>query len=248
MSKLIIITGASSGLGKEIALMHAKEGDYLMLISRNEKKLLRMKESQCMKNNIYPVTRDLSKKQNFNWFNKKIMSLIKLKKLNEITLYNNASSINPIQKIYALEFNEIYQNINLNLSAPFSLSSILLKIKNETGIKATIINISTGVSKNPIEGWSIYCSTKAGINMLTSCINNENADVYTLAINPGPMDTSMQKAIRNSDRSVSPISDKFRNMKKEKLLQSPKVVAKKIIDIVALRKFGSGDFVDFNKL
>lgn len=248
MNRLIIISGATSGLGKEIALIHAKRGDFLILISRDKEKLLHIKESQSKKNNISIVVKDLSKKQSFSWFKKKVGSFISSKEISEVTIYNNASSINPIQEIHNQSFNDVYQNINLNLSAPFLLSSIILKIKNEIGIKASIINISSGVSKKPILGWSLYCTTKAGVNMLTSCVNEENEDVYTLAINPGAMDTPMQAEIRNSDKSVSPISDQFRKMKKENLLQSPKKVAKKLIDIVESKEFVSGYFVDFNKI
>src|SRR5207249_1406644 len=66
--------------------------------------------------------------------------------------------------------------------------------------KGTVINISSGAAHHPLEGWSAYCSAKAGLAMLTSAIALECADagVRVFGLSPGVIDTDMQAAIRAS--------------------------------------------------
>jgi NAD(P)-dependent dehydrogenase (short-subunit alcohol dehydrogenase family) len=63
-----------------------------------------------------------------------------------------------------------------------------------------VINISSGAAHNPLEGWSAYCSAKAGLAMLTSAIALECADagVRVFGLSPGVIDTDMQAAVRAS--------------------------------------------------
>ena len=150
--------------------------------------------------------------------------------------------------IHNLEEPDISKNISVNITMPFALSSFVLKLSKENSLDPSIINISSGVSKKPIEGWSLYCSTKAALNMLTYCLAEEEGNLYTIAINPGPLDTEMQKNIRDADTDKSPISQQFRIMKAEGKLKSPEIVAKRIIVMSFNKEHQSGNFVDFNLL
>ena len=66
--------------------------------------------------------------------------------------------------------------------------------------KGTVINISSGAAHSPLEGWSAYCSAKAGLAMLTNTIALECADagVRVFGLAPGVIDTDMQASIRAS--------------------------------------------------
>jgi NAD(P)-dependent dehydrogenase (short-subunit alcohol dehydrogenase family) len=66
--------------------------------------------------------------------------------------------------------------------------------------KGTVINVSSGAAHHPLEGWSAYCSAKAGLAMLTRAIALEcgDAGVRVFGLSPGVIDTDMQAAIRAS--------------------------------------------------
>jgi len=64
----------------------------------------------------------------------------------------------------------------------------------------TIVNISSGAVYQPLEGWSAYCSSKAGLAMLTRSIALETAGtgVRVFGFSPGTIDPDMQTKIRAS--------------------------------------------------
>ncbi len=246
--KFAIITGSSYGLGKEIALNFASKNIDVFLISRS-KELLSKLSDECESSSNFFET-DLSTLANFKNLKSKIIASIDVTNTREIILVNNASTINPIDRVENIDLNELNKAINLNITCAFLMSKIALEIAKKYNFKASIINISSGVSIKPVSGWSIYCASKAALNMLTYVLNEENKenDFYTVSINPGPLDTGMQKIIRETSLEKSPISSRFKEMKEKNMLNSPKDIAEKISLIFETKSFDSGSFVDFNQL
>ena len=70
----------------------------------------------------------------------------------------------------------------------------------------TIVNVSSGAAIRPLEGWSAYCSAKAGLHMLTRAIALETAGkgIRVFGFQPGTTDTDMQVLIRAS--GINPVS------------------------------------------
>ena len=101
-----------------------------------------------------------------------------------------------------------------------------------------------------MKGWSSYCISKAGLNMLSKCIaiENETGDIFSLSINTGAIDTGMQEKIRNADYVEIPATKKFETMYNEGKLQNPIDVADKLFRILASNDYSNGDFIDFNKI
>ena len=76
-------------------------------------------------------------------------------------------------------------------------------------LKATgdgvVINLSSGAANSPLEGWSHYCSSKAGAAMLTQCADREaQGDIRVVGLSPGTVATEMQVQIRKS--GINPVS------------------------------------------
>ncbi len=65
---------------------------------------------------------------------------------------------------------------------------------------ATILNVSSGAAHGPREGWSAYCSAKAGLLMLTRSLHEEYGErnIASFGLQPGVVDTGMQVRIRDS--------------------------------------------------
>src|SRR6202008_1576489 len=66
----------------------------------------------------------------------------------------------------------------------------------------TIINVSSGAAYRPLEGWSSYCSAKAGLAMLTRSLALETTGVRVFGFSPGTIDTDMQVKIRASGMNM----------------------------------------------
>jgi benzil reductase ((S)-benzoin forming) len=248
---LYIITGASKGLGSQLAVEFANKNSTLLLIARDEVKLSNIAQLCTEKGaSVHVISDDISNEL----FPKKLKSCLSQiieKRFNKIFLINNASVIDPINKLFNIDWIDQKRVIDINLTSSIWLTSEFLRASQTImPVETYVINISSGVSLKPISGWSLYCISKAGINMLTACIAEETTDwpnkVYTFAINPGALDTDMQNKIRASEISESPIAERFIKMHQEGKLNNPKNVAKRICNLIFEKSFVNGAFIDFN--
>jgi benzil reductase ((S)-benzoin forming) len=253
---LSIVTGATGGLGKSISKSILNSGGYLLFIGRDTNKINLFEKSieGEYSDFFFKAKADLSKKDDLDLIRKKLISILKSnEKIKEIFLFNNASTIDPIDLIYNVSFENISSSLVLNVASAYSLSSLLINInKTIKTYETNIINISSGVSINAIKGWSTYCISKAAMNMLSKCIAVENDDlinnIFSLSINPGAINTEMQRKIRNADPKMIPIANKFKNMYDEGELQEPEFVTEKLFRILKSKNYSNGDYIDFNKI
>jgi benzil reductase ((S)-benzoin forming) len=92
-------------------------------------------------------------------------------------------------------------------------------------MKRIIINISSGSGKYPAGGMSVYCSTKAAINMFTKCVDlelKEKTDkVKIYAVDPGMVNTEMQASARNEANDFS-LRAFFNDAKRDGKLKEPR--------------------------
>lgn len=120
-------------------------------------------------------------------------------------LINNAATIHPIGRITDLSIEAFSASIETNLTAQFVAIRLALPAMLARG-RGTIVNVSSGAAHRPQEGWSAYCSGKAGLAMLTRSVALEYASegIRIFGIAPGVVDTGMQVSIRAS--GISPVS------------------------------------------
>ncbi len=161
MSKTIIVTGASRGIGHEIVKIAEKKGHRVYSISRNIKAL---KESSF----LYPREVDLVYENSID----KFCNEIKNEGLQVDALINNAGAFlnKPFEKISKKEFEYIFQ-VNV-----FGLSSITRKVLPIIDSKGHIVNITSmgginGAAK--FDGLSAYSSSKGAVNILTELLAEE---------------------------------------------------------------------------
>ncbi|WP_317898735.1 SDR family oxidoreductase [Aurantibacillus circumpalustris] len=187
---LIVVTGASKGIGFEMVKLFSKDPSHLVIaISRNIDSLNKMVRDKNT-HSVLPIKADISKIVD----QKKIVKTIKTLNLKIDVLVNNAGTIvnKPFEKINEKELQSVYAT---NVFAPFTLIQALLPLMN-TRKRPHIINISSiggfqGSSKFP--GLSAYSSSKAALVGLTECLAEEfktkNIAVNCLAL--GAVQTEM---------------------------------------------------------
>lgn len=168
MKKNIVITGASRGIGLELALLYAKAGHKVFCLSRNTNPLNDLKE-QDSSFDLVPISFDLASED--------FTVLDSIIEHNEIhTLINNAGYLvnKPFGEITSDELHSTYK---VNVFGPFRLIQYLLSslIKG----KAHVLNITSmggilGSQKFP--GLSAYSSSKGALSILTECLATEFSD------------------------------------------------------------------------
>ncbi|MDB9954233.1 SDR family NAD(P)-dependent oxidoreductase [Flavobacteriaceae bacterium] len=226
MKKLVIITGVNKGLGHAFFNLFLKEESITMIaISRNFNN-----EQKTIKNKrVIFIEKDLSELNNVEEELK--LNTYYTDQYKEVIFINNAASINPIEAIGNFDNEAIVKAVQLNTIAPLLLTNNIVKSNRSKRVR--IINISSGAAKRPIIGWSIYCSTKSANEMFFNTLklqeeNNKNIEVHNL--DPGVMDTDMQKNIRSKSENEMPNVELFKEYHKTEQLKSAQEVA---LDIVS---------------
>jgi benzil reductase ((S)-benzoin forming) len=247
MNKIYLITGTSRGLGHALV----KE-----LIKSRENKVFCIQrsmggEKRRMANaNFYRC--DLSNAKKLPELMNCIFNDIDFKKVESITLINNAGVLSPIKSIHNASVEEIGNNIDVNLKALIILTSLFLQKTQKLDIKKTVINISSGAAIHPYDGWSVYCGTKAGVDQFTRCVSLEQArqrhpaDIF--AFYPYIIDTGMQALIRKSDKKDFPKVKKFIGYKKNGNLLSAAFVAKTLLNFANGNNFENGGIYDIEDI
>jgi 3-oxoacyl-[acyl-carrier protein] reductase len=121
-------------------------------------------------------------------------------------LINNAGVVDPMGPVGAVDVSEWDRAIRINLTGPYVMIDAALGALRASRA-GTVINVSTGAAHAPRTGWSAYCSSKAGLVMLTRCLALEwgSEGVAAFGLQPGMVDTDMQTAIRAA--KVNEVSD-----------------------------------------
>ncbi|GAA4882713.1 (S)-benzoin forming benzil reductase [Flaviramulus aquimarinus] len=219
MKKVFIITGANRGLGQGFVDVLIKDNNnFVISISRS----LSEEQKTYSSDNFYFLKADLSHN-----IDEKIAVLKALITNETVCFINNASIIEPIDIIENLDDYAIEKTISVNIKSTIQLTKYLLRNFNEN--KLTFINISSGAANRAISNWSLYCSSKAFIKMFYEVAESEYKQHRFFNIDPGVMDTNMQKSIRNSD---FPDVSNFKDLQEEGKLKSPKHVASEILNTV----------------
>lgn len=239
MGKIVIITGGSKGLGLGLANEYHKNGYRVISVSRSKlEKLYTVEQYQC----------DLSKTDTIENVVKEIFSHLDKSNTTHLTLINNAGDLGTINTLENLSPSDISYTIRVNLTAPLVLSSQFIKLSGGWNCKKQIFNISSGAAVNPYESWSLYCASKAGLDMMTKVISKEQKElsngVSIVSIYPGIVDTDMQKKARSAPKENFKSVQRFIDFYKHGDLSTPKQVAKKIFQLDISGELKNGQILD----
>jgi benzil reductase ((S)-benzoin forming) len=147
---------------------------------------------------------------------------------------------------------DISNTIQVNLVAPLILTSLFIKLSKDWNCKKQLFNISSGAAINPYESWSMYCASKAGIDMVTKVISKEqenlNNGVSIVSIYPGIVDTNMQTEIRNTPKENFKSIQRFIDFYKHGDLFTPEQVAQKIYKLDISGELKNGRILDVRNI
>jgi benzil reductase ((S)-benzoin forming) len=153
-----------------------------------------------------------------------------------IVLINNAGSIGPVNRCGDLDESEINDTVHLNLTAVMRLCNLFISEAKTKTYPCLIINISSGAAAHPVPSWSVYCATKAGVDMFTRVISEELrelgiSNIRAWSVYPGIIDTPMQEKIRSIDPDDFSSRIRFIEYKETGQLLPPDLTAAKILAI-----------------
>ena len=179
-----LITGASSGIGRDMALYLANLGYELILVGRNKQKLEELQN--LLKVNSQIIIADLSSET-------KVKELYVLTKNENIDVLINNAGFGGFGKFYETDINNEIEMINTNIIAVHLLTKLFLRKKKKKN-QGYILNVASSAAFGPGPLMATYYATKAYVNNLTEAINEElrreNSNVFVCSLCPGPVDTN----------------------------------------------------------
>jgi NAD(P)-dependent dehydrogenase (short-subunit alcohol dehydrogenase family) len=193
---VVIVTGASGGLGAAAARSSAKLGARVTLAARSLDRLREQARNiEQAGGKALVVGADVSRAQDCRAIIDQ--TLAHFGRID--ALVNNAGTIEPMGPIAQARPDEWERNWAVNVLGPVMLVQMALPHLRES--RGRVVNITSGASLNVVGGWGAYSAAKAALNHLTRILAGEESAVTAVAFHPGIMDTAMQAHIRETGKS-----------------------------------------------
>jgi NAD(P)-dependent dehydrogenase (short-subunit alcohol dehydrogenase family) len=182
--KVVIITGASSGIGRAAALLFAKKGSKVVAVGRNEKELNALRDEVEIKVQLADVRE-----------NTQVEKLVNdtIDSFGQIDVLVNAAGILLNGTIEDTKLEDWDKMMNVNLRSVFFLMQKCVPHLEKT--KGNIVNVSSVAGIRAFPNVLAYCVSKAAIDQLTRCSALELAPkkIRVNAVNPGVVVTNLHK-------------------------------------------------------
>ena len=182
-----LVTGASSGIGRDIAIELGRRGYDLILVARNEEKL--KETAKNIKTNVKIILKDLSSKEN-------CIQLYEETKSDNIDILVNDAGFGVHGKFVDTDLNKEIQMIETNITAVHILMKLYLKdmVNRNSG---RILNVASMGAFGPGPLMSAYYASKAYVYRLSEGVKTElkknNSKVKISVLCPGPVRTNFNK-------------------------------------------------------
>lgn len=226
-----VVTGASKGIGKALALRLADEGTTVVLLARASEALeetTRLVQERSPSSYALPC--DLADLDDVLQCAGGVLE----RSPTVHGLVHNAGDIHPIKPLFEADTLEWARSMTVNLVGVQALTRAL-KPALTGGHRVRVTTVSSGAALRPLPSWSAYCTAKAGLDMWTKCLAAEGSahQLSAVSVAPGIVDTNMQVAIRGASEEDFPLRANFIGYKEDGQLAPPQEVAEKLFPLVS---------------
>lgn len=240
---VVVVTGASRGLGAATALHLARLGAHLALNARNREGLEQVAEqARAYGVETRVVAGDIGDPETA-----RALVAAALEAWGRVdAVVNNAGVILPLAPLAEADPDAWLHNWRVNfLAAVMVVKEALPALRARRG---RVVNISSGAAVRAFPGWGAYCAAKAALNHFTAVLALEEPDITAVAFRPGIVDTDMQADIRVHGARAMPKEwhERFVRYKEEGKLVPPEVIGEMVAHLaLAAPHAWSGRFVAY---
>ena len=198
-----LITGATSGIGLDMAKYLSTKKIELILVARNKEKLEEIQEQLPTKVTI--IVADLSNEQ-------RVKELYIIAKKENIDILINNAGLGDFGYLTDTDINKDIELINTNIKAVHILTKYIVKDMESRNTESYILNVSSAAAFQPGPLMSTYYATKSYVYQLTEALYYEEkkkkTKVHVSVLCPGPVQTNFNN-VAGVEFAVKPFSSKF---------------------------------------
>ena len=198
-----LITGASSGIGLDMARYLATKDCELILVSRNKEKLEEIQEQLPTKTTI--IVADLANEQ-------RVKDLYVIAKKENIDILINNAGLGDFGHLTDTDLNKDLELINTNVKAVHILTKSFVKDMEKRDTDTYIMNVASSAAFQPGPLMSTYYATKSYVYQLTEALYYEEkkkkTNVHVSVLCPGPVATNFNN-VAGVQFSVKPLKSTF---------------------------------------
>lgn len=211
--KIIVITGASSGIGEATALLLAEQHTKLVLMARREDRLkVLAKKIEELGSEAMVVAVDVTKRQ------KVLDAFAQVNdRFGKVDVLINNAGVMPVSYLDKLKLDEWDRMIDVNLKGLlYCIAGVLPGMKERRS--GQIVNVSSVAGRRVWPGFSVYNATKFGVTALSEAMRMELTPIYNIrvtVIEPGAVATELTHTITDQDilesfakRKITPLEAK----------------------------------------
>jgi benzil reductase ((S)-benzoin forming) len=229
--RIAVLTGASRGLGFELASILASEGWTLLEFSRTAP-------------HPFSVPTDLSRPEAARQSIRQALADLPDVGLQELLVVHNAGVLTPIGFPSRKPDDDVLANLQANYVSGILFLTECVRRFQQAGCRKTLLNISSGAALKEYPGWSLYCAGKAGLEHFVRTLaaeqQTETFPFRAANVDPGVMDTAMQECIREATAEDFPSVGRFLRLKSDGHLAHPADVARSVLRIATLPELDPG--------
>ncbi|KAK0723876.1 hypothetical protein B0T21DRAFT_45306 [Apiosordaria backusii] len=191
--QVIIVTGASRGIGLAVALHLLKAGHNVVLAARSPDKLEELKKEYPSQ--VQYLAADMTLPDTA--YKLKELALLHFNHINAVVI--NHGALSPMTRVANSSVEEWKALYDANFFSALALAKETIPSLRQT--KGRLITLSSGAAIGAYAGWGAYGTSKAALNHLSRHIAVEEPDITSIAISPGRVDTDMQKELREKGKA-----------------------------------------------
>jgi len=212
---VILLTGASRGIGARAARTLADRGARLALAARSEEALQTLAEE--LPGEVLTQALDVADPTAAAAFVDR--TLARFGRLDAVV--NNAAVLGPTGPTAEIDLGAWQQAFEVNVLGPLALARRAMPALRAS--HGRLIQVSSGAATQPLPHFAAYCATKAALTQLTRVLALEEPTVACLCFSPGVVDTGMQEQIRTeaAPRMPEPWGRYFVDLHRRGALQRP---------------------------
>jgi len=244
---LVILTGASRGLGQGIAAQYLAQGAFVLGLARHHASELKagdtLEQWPIDLADPLPVAARLGA-----WlaeFEARAGGVPPAR----VRLIHNAAMLSEPGDIAGSDPANLAQSLRIGLEAPVALTAAFLRTTAHwSGADRRVLFVSSGLGRRAMAGSAAYCAQKAGLDHFARALALEEqarpSGARVASVAPGIIDTDMQKQLRGADPQRFPERARFDEFHRTGALDTPATAAAKLIALLERDDYGSNPVAD----